>query len=63
MDIFVKQINITQMEEEFSSYHLLHLISSMLKYEEQLEHVDKLITSYQNFHSEELTVQIEETPY
>lgn len=63
MDIFVKQINITQMEEEFSSYHLLHLISSMLKYEEQLEHVDKLITSYQNFHSEELTVQMEESPY
>ncbi|QUG42801.1 aromatic acid exporter family protein [Psychrobacillus sp. INOP01] len=63
MDIFVKQITITQMEEEFSSYHLLHLLSSILKYEEQLEHVDRLITSYQNFHSEELTVQIEETPY
>lgn len=63
MDIFVKQITITQMEEEFSSYHLLHLLSSILKYEEQLEHVDTLITSYQNFHSEELTVQIEETPY
>lgn len=63
MDIFVKQINLTQIEEEFSTYHLLHLLSSILKYEEQLEHVDMLITSYQNFHSEELTVQIEETPY
>lgn len=63
MDIFVKQITITQMEEEFSSYHLLHLLSAILSYEEQLEHVDKLITSYQNFHSEELTVEIEETPY
>lgn len=63
MNIFVQQIALTQIEEEFSTYHLLHLLSSILKYEEQLEHVDKLITAYQNFHSKELTVQIEETPY
>jgi len=63
MDIFVKQIAITQIEEEFSSYHLLHLLSSILKYEEQLEHLDTLISSYQQHHSEELTVEIEETPY
>lgn len=61
MNIFVQQIAITQIDEEFSTYHLLHLVSSILKYEEQLEHVDRLITSYQNFHSNELTVQIEET--
>ncbi|TQR19301.1 FUSC family protein [Psychrobacillus vulpis] len=63
MDIFVQQINLTKEEQEFSTYHLLHILSSILKYEEQLEHVDTLITSYQNFHSKELTVQIEETPY
>jgi len=63
MDIFVQQIALTRIEEEFSTYHLLHLLSSILKYEEQLEHVDTLITSYLNFHSEELTVDIEETPY
>ncbi|WP_391117273.1 FUSC family protein [Psychrobacillus sp. L3] len=63
MDIFVQQIALTRIEEEFSTYHLLHLLSSILKYEEQLEHIDTLITSYQNFHHSELTVQIEETPY
>ncbi|MEK4487128.1 aromatic acid exporter family protein [Psychrobacillus sp. FSL H8-0484] len=63
MNIFVQQIALTQEEEEFSTYHLLHFLSSILKYEEQLEHVDTLITSYQNFHSKELTVKIEETPY
>lgn len=63
MDIFVQQIMVTQMEEEFSTYHLLHLLSAILKYEEQLEHTDMLITAYQNFHSTELTVQVEETPY
>lgn len=63
MDIFVQQIALTQIEQEFSTYHLLHLLSAILKYEEQLEHVDKLITSYQNYHSTELTVQVEETPY
>ncbi|MDF2068362.1 aromatic acid exporter family protein [Bacillus sp. Cr_A10] len=63
MDIFVQQIAVTKIEEEFSTYHLLHILSNILKYEEQLEHIDTLITSYQNFHSSELTVQIEETPY
>ncbi|MEI4770153.1 aromatic acid exporter family protein [Psychrobacillus sp. FJAT-51614] len=63
MDIFVQQIALTKIEEEFSTYHLLHILSAILKYEEQLEHIDTLITSYQTFHSTELTVQIEETPY
>ncbi len=63
MNIFLQQIAVTKEEEEFSTYHLLHLLSAILKYEEQLEHVDRLITSYQNFHSTELTVQVEETPF
>ena len=63
MNIFVQQIAITKEDEEFYTYHLLHVLSSILKYEEQLEHVDTLITSYQNYHSKELTVQIEETPF
>ena len=63
MDIFVHQITITKEEEEFSSYHLLHLLSSILEYEEQLEHLEMLITSYQTFHGQELTVEIEETPF
>ncbi|WP_313893633.1 aromatic acid exporter family protein [Psychrobacillus sp.] len=63
MDIFVQQIALTETDEDFSTYHLLHLLSSILEYEEQLEHLDTLITSYINFHGTELTVQIEETSY
>lgn len=54
MEIFVKEIAITKEEEEFSTYHLLHVLSSLLNYEEQLEHLDTLITSYQSrFEDEE----------
>ena len=43
MEIFAKEIAITKEEEEFSAYHLLHILSSILNYEEQLEHLDLLI--------------------
>ncbi|ARD47687.1 hypothetical protein SporoP37_05750 [Sporosarcina sp. P37] len=60
MNIFVKEIAITNEEEEFSSYHLLHVLSSMLNYEEQLEHLDTLITSYQTrFEDEENVLEDE----
>ncbi|AQQ52504.1 FUSC family protein [Planococcus lenghuensis] len=55
MDVFVKEISIAQTEEEqFSSYHLLHVLSALLDYEEQLEHLDLLILAYQSYHSEEI---------
>ena len=64
MDIFAKHIVLAhedEKEEEFSSYHLLHILSRILDYEENLEHLDTLIMSYQNHHSHEiLKVDIEE---
>ncbi|MDV6379289.1 aromatic acid exporter family protein [Sporosarcina sp. GW1-11] len=48
MEIFAKEIALTKEEEEFSAYHLLHVLSSILNYEEQLEHLDTLIISYQS---------------
>lgn len=57
MDIFADYV-IEQHEregdEEFSSYHLLHILSRILDYEENLEHLDTLITAYQAYHSSEL---------
>ncbi|WP_088008164.1 FUSC family protein [Indiicoccus explosivorum] len=62
MDVFVKEIGIAQTEEEqFSSYHLLHVLSAILDYEEQLEHLDLLIDSYHNYHSEEIEDNLAET--
>ena len=48
MDIFVKEISITKEEEEFSAYHLLHVLSAILDYDEQLEYLNRLIVSSQH---------------
>src|SRR3954451_14876226 len=55
MDIFAKEIAITKEEEEFTAYHLLHVLSSLLNYEEQLEHLDRLIISNQRRHGHEVS--------
>lgn len=59
MEQFIKQIALAQEEaaedEQFSSYHLLYILSRILDYEENLEHLDTLIVSYRSFHSEEKT--------
>ncbi|MEK3936435.1 aromatic acid exporter family protein [Sporosarcina sp. FSL W7-1349] len=63
MEIFAKEIAITQEEEEFSAYHLLHILSAILNYEEQLEHLDKLIVSYQKHHHRESEIEWDEEVY
>lgn len=60
MEIFAREIALSKEEEVFSSYHLLHLLSAVLDYEEQLEHLDTLIISHQNYHGEEITVKLED---
>lgn len=60
MEIFVKEIAKAKEDEEFSSYHLLHILSSILNYEEQLEHLDRLIVTYQRFHKGKNKIEISE---
>ncbi|GLC90280.1 FUSC family protein [Lysinibacillus piscis] len=62
MEIFIQQITVAREEDEteFSSYHLLYILSRILDYEENLEHLDTLIVSYQNYHGQELDVELEE---
>ncbi|EGA88772.1 hypothetical protein GPDM_13641 [Planococcus donghaensis MPA1U2] len=61
MTIFVKEINLAheENESEFSVYHLMHVLSAILDYEEQLEHLDLLIIAYLNYHSEEVDTGLE----
>ncbi|HSI66257.1 MAG TPA: aromatic acid exporter family protein [Planococcus sp. (in: firmicutes)] len=61
MSIFVKEINIAHEEEddEFSVYHLMHVLSAILDYEEHLERLDSLIIAYLNYHSEEVDSDLE----
>lgn len=57
MDIFAKHIvfaHADEGDEEFSSYHLLHILSRILDYEENLEQLDTIIMAYQNHHADEL---------
>lgn len=63
VEIFVKEIVVTKEIEDFSEYHLLHILSAILDYEEQLEHLDKLITSLQKHRGEELNEEIQEEFY
>jgi len=66
MEIFIKQIALAQEqedEEEFSSYHLLYILSRILDYEENLEHLDTLIVSYRSYHGEEKNIDLEEEFY
>lgn len=63
MEIFAKEISLTKEEEEFSTYHLLHILSAILNYEEQLEHLDKLIILLQKNHENEMNEKIKEEFY
>lgn len=67
MEQFIKQIALAQEEakedEQFSSYHLLYILSRILDYEENLEHLDTLIVSYRSFHSKEKNLDLESEFY
>ena len=66
MDIFIEQIRLAKEEEgdeEFSSYHLLYILSRILDYEENLEHLDTLIVSYRSYHHSEKNIDLEQEFY
>ncbi|ATP41845.1 hypothetical protein CSE16_18470 [Solibacillus sp. R5-41] len=67
MEQFIQQIATAQEvateDEQFSSYHLLYILSRILDYEENLEHLDTLIVSYRSYHSNEINVDLESEFY
>ena len=66
MDLFIDYINKTKAEEsieEFTSYHLLYILSRLLDYEENLEHLDTLIVSYRSYHADEKNIDLEQDFY
>ncbi|MEK3887618.1 FUSC family protein [Bacillus sp. FSL K6-3431] len=50
MDAFIKEIKNSEIENEFQPYHLMHVLSATIEYEEQLEHLELLIRSFQTHH-------------
>lgn len=63
MEIFMREITFTKEIEEFSPYHLLHILSSLLYYDEQLERLDTLITVYSNHQDEEQMEEFDDEIY
>lgn len=65
MDIFLKEIALSKEEgeDDFSTYYLLHILSSILNYEEQLEHLDSLVVKYQRRYDDEANTKFDDEIY
>ena len=59
-DIFMIEVNKARDEEGNNGYHLIHVLSAMLEYEEHLVHLDTLIVSLQSYHHDDHDVDIPE---
>ncbi|HZG58976.1 MAG TPA: aromatic acid exporter family protein [Anoxybacillus sp.] len=46
--------------KEADNYHLFPLVGTIIEYSEQLDHLDKLIDSFQNYHKDEQSFEIRE---
>ncbi|KIL72264.1 FUSC family protein [Bacillus badius] len=60
MSLFTAEIKSNTSDEANFSIHLLHLLSSVLEYGENLEHLDHLITSFSKFHHDDELPEFEE---
>ena len=63
MDIFMNEISLAKEDEQFSPYHLLHVLSSLLYYDEQLERLDTLITVHQKHRTPKEYAELEKNIY
>ncbi|WP_227396962.1 FUSC family protein [Jeotgalibacillus aurantiacus] len=59
-DIFMEEVNKARDEDDSSGFHLLHVLSSMLEYEEHLSHLDTLIASMQSYHQDDQEIVLPE---
>lgn len=60
IDHFMKQKLFEDEEENKMVYHLFPLVSAIVEYSEQLEHLDKLIDSFHSYHKEVNEFDIQE---
>ncbi len=58
--VLAQEVEFLQKNQHMNSYHLLHILTSIMEYEEHLIHLDKLITSFQSFHIDENEIDIKE---
>ncbi|KUP08528.1 membrane protein [Bacillus coahuilensis p1.1.43] len=58
--IFLQEMQLVDEHDQFETYHLLHILSSVLEYEEQVSHLETLISSFQCYHQDENEVDIKD---
>jgi uncharacterized membrane protein YgaE (UPF0421/DUF939 family) len=63
MKLFMKEFKHSYQEEDQNTFRLLYIFSAIFEYDEQLEHLEKLITSFQSYHIEDNEVKIEDEEY
>lgn len=59
-DLFLAQQNEFDDPEDPSFFHSMQVVSAIIEYGEQLEHLDLLINSFQSYHKSENEIEIEE---
>jgi uncharacterized membrane protein YgaE (UPF0421/DUF939 family) len=58
LDMFLKQQKCLNGEQEACLYHMMPLVAAIIEYEEEIEHLNKLVNSFQSFHKDENEVSI-----
>jgi len=57
-DLFLSSHLQIPVDEQITHYHLMQVISTIIDYDENIEHLDLLITSFQSYHKEESESEI-----
>lgn len=58
MDLCIEEIRKSDMKDGFQQYHFMHILSDVIGYEEQLEHLERLINTLRKFHKTDSQVQL-----
>ncbi|WP_141434353.1 aromatic acid exporter family protein [Bacillus sp. 03113] len=60
-NLFLKECNEMDQEEASTHYHSMQIVSAIIEYDENVEHLDMLITSFQSHHKTETEVSLQQT--
>lgn len=60
MDIFLQNLKDETFRTDLQSYHVMNLLALLVDYQEELEHLEKLITVSQTYHHEQSELNLDE---
>jgi hypothetical protein len=59
-ELFLNHQKLYRDQDDPHLYHTMQVISSIIDYGEQIEHLDTLITSFHSFHHNEVSIEKKE---